>query len=247
VNATGRAWANVRGADYTGYALDSGIIQASGRDGGARVTYRGLEIRADTLQLNVRDNSIRANGNVVLRRGDKQLAYRNLRYEFMTGKGFAERDVDGLPRTLILSGPALDEAAPGPSEAAPPPELWALEDLSEVSITVVAQSIALEPNVRLQFRRATFYLDGAKTLSLPFHVMSLSQESIFAEQILGYGPSGVTFDFPLFYDVRPETIGTFHVRHGARVGASAYSTGRAGPWTSNTPTTGRRPRTAGSR
>jgi hypothetical protein len=53
--------------------------------------------------------------------------------------------------------------------------------------------------------------------------MALDQETLFSEQILGYGPSGVTFDFPLYYDVRPTGLGTLHVRHGARLGASAYS------------------------
>ncbi len=220
VTLIGGNWAHVEG-DYVGYAVDNGVIHAQKKGKQARVAYRGVEITADTLQVNIRDNTVRAAGNVVLARGPQRRAYSNLRYNLTTTEGVGERDQDGRPRSLQVRGPVLDEAPPA---EVPGADAFAHEDLSAASLVVVARSIDLEPNVRLQFRRATFYLDGSKVLSLPFHVMAFGQESLFTEQILGYGPNGVTVDFPLYYDVRPSTVGTLHLRHGARVGASAYST-----------------------
>jgi hypothetical protein len=216
---TGGNWARIEG-DYVGYAVDNGIIQANKKNKPARVTYRGAEITADALQVNIQDNTVRAAGSVVLVRGPEKREYSNLRYSLTAMEGVGERDDDGRPRPFQVRGPLLNEA---PAGETPGSQTFAQEDISAASLVVVARSIALEPNVRLQFRRATFYLDGSKALSLPFHIMALGQESLFAEQVLGYGANGFSVDFPLYYDVRPSTVGTLHVRHGARVGTSAYS------------------------
>lgn len=219
----GDNWARIEGSQYTGYVLDFGVVQVNGKNGGARLSFRDIAITADALQVNVRENKVRAVGNVVLARGGQRVSYRTLRYQLLTGQGVAERDEEGKPRPVSVQGPDLEEKDPDPAEPTSA-ESWELEDISGASVVIVAQSIGLEPNARLQFRRAAFYLDNNKTLTLPFHVLSLGQESLFAEQIVGFGPQGVTVDFPLYYDVRPSAVGTLHVRRGARVGSSAYST-----------------------
>lgn len=220
---TGSNWVRVDGSDYVGYAADAGLIQAMGKNGGARVTYRGSEIHGDTLELNVRENRVLALGNVTLARGGEKREYSSLRYDLTTGEGTGERLDDGKPQVLMVQGARLQETA-APSADAAGGETFTLADISGASLTVKARSIALEPNVRLQFRRAEFYLDGNKILALPYHVMALGQESLWAEQVVGYGAHGLTVDFPLHYDVRPEAIGTLHIRRSPRVSASAYST-----------------------
>lgn len=230
------SWARIDGKEYVGYAQDFGIIQAIGKNGGAKVTYRNIEITADTLQLQAHgslfpspdtvsapNNLVRAVGTVQLKRGDEKREYANLRYNLETGEGEAERTANGKFALVRIKGARLEETLDNQIAR----ESFALEDISGSAVTVVTRSISLEPNSKLQLRRATFYLDGSKTLSLPYHIMSLSQKSLFSEQIVGYGANGVTVDFPLYYDVRPTAVGTAHIRHGARVGSSAYS-GRPG-------------------
>ena len=219
---TGSAWVRVSG-DYVAYAMDYTTIQANGRNGGAKVTYRGLTLSADSLQVDVQANQIRARDNVVLSRGGVTRSYTNLRFDLLQGQGVAERVVDGRLQTVVVGGATLTEVPPPPGSPRYGADQWALADLSGAGVTVVARSLALEPNRRLQFRRATFYLDGQKTVSFPFHVMSLGQKTLFEDQLIGIGPSGPSIDLPVYYDVRPTDIGTLHIRHGARIGSSAYS------------------------
>jgi hypothetical protein len=240
----GSDWVRVTSGRYVGYVVDFGLIQVIGgkeQRAPASVAYKGLEVQADEIQLNLRENRVRARGNVVLRRGGganvAERRYANLRFDLLENQGVGERDVDGRPTNVVISGAQLtetnpDTAAPVASPEGTPaptiplatPDAFTFEEVGGARMTIVARSIDVEPNNRLQFRRATFYLDGQKALSLPFHVMALGQETLFSEQVLGYGPSGVTFDFPLYYDVRPSAIGTLHVRHGERFGGSAYAT-----------------------
>ncbi|HVK02437.1 MAG TPA: invasin domain 3-containing protein [Armatimonadaceae bacterium] len=222
---TGTNWVRLDGKEYTGYAVDEGIVQAIGKNGGAELRYRAYTIAADSIQLNTRDNTVLATGAVTISGTGVRREYINLRFDLRRALGVGEKFEEGKPPVAVFAkGPRLEESpyddSMGPISAG---EFWTPKDLSASAITVVAKSISLDPGNALQFRRATFYLDGVKTLSLPFHVMNLGQESLFREQIVGYGPQGITVDVPLYYDVRPSGIGTVHFRRGARVGSSAYS------------------------
>jgi hypothetical protein len=227
---TGTAWAHIEGANV-GYVMDAATVQASGKEGGARFTFRGVTLTADTLQINTKENTVRAVGNVTLAAGREKggvtRTYRNLVWQLVAGTGLGERiEPDGLPKVYAVravGGVRLEEAAPGPEVGPIERETWELADLSGGNVIVVARSIDLEPDRRMQFRRVTLWWNGTKTLSAPFHVIDLTQGTLFQDQIVGYGPNGVSFDLPFYYDVRPAAVGTLHMRRGAAVGSSAYS------------------------
>lgn len=225
----GANWARVNGSSYVGYAADRGILQANGKNGGASLSFRAVNVRADVLQFDTRENQIQATGNVTLAIGEEKQTFSHLALNLISLDGIGERTEEEKPVHIRLHGPTATPEVLPTNQAPPTPypstwtQAWTLQDLSDAAVTVVARSVQVEPNVRLQFRRATFYVDGKKTVTLPFHVMSLGQQTVFDEQVIGLSPQGITVDFPLYYDVRPEAVGTLRVRRNARVGNSAYS------------------------
>lgn len=227
---TGTNWIRIDGA-YVGYIADYRLVQANGRHGAAeaRVSYRGLTIAADTLQVDVMGGMVVAQGNVTIQQGSggETRQYNGLRYSLTQGEGVAEKlDASGLPADVqIHAGGARLEESPLPAgQPAPGRETWQLKDVSQGNVAVVSKSISISPGSQIQFRRATFWVNGEKTVTLPYHVMELQQNQLFREQVVGFGPSGLSVDFPLYYDMRPDGVGTLHLRHGAQVSASAYST-----------------------
>jgi hypothetical protein len=216
-------WIRVEG-DYVGYIADPTrrVIQANGKNGGAKITYRSLTVSADLLQYRVAENKLLASGNVTVETDGTKREFNVLRFDFNSQEGLAERLVDSKPVPYELRGPTLEEGVFAPGRFRPTSETWLPDDLGDASVTVVSRSLQLERDRRIQFRRATFYIDGKKTLSMPFHEMGLDQDSIFREQIIGLGAQGLTLDFPLYYDVRPSAVGTLHIRNSASVNGSVY-------------------------
>jgi hypothetical protein len=216
-------WIRVEG-DYVGYIADPSlrVIQANGKEGGAKITYRSLTVSADLLQYRVAENKLLASGNVTVESEGSKREFSVLRFDFNSMQGVAERLDDGKPVPYELNGPNLEEKVFAPGRFRPTTESWLPDDLSAASITVVSRSLQLERDRRIQFRRASFYIDGKKTISMPFHEMGLDQDSIFREQIIGVGAQGVTLDFPVYYDVRPAAVGTLHIRNSASVNGSVY-------------------------
>lgn len=213
----------INGAQYIGYAAGRGIIQANGKNSGASLTFRNFRISADALQFDVQRNTILAIGNVRLKSGVHTNEYDHVKVSILDGTGIAERITDGHISAFDLGGGRF-EATPFPLGKNPPPsQTWTLTDISDSGITVVSRSVIIEPGKRLQFRRATFYVDGSKAFSTPLHVMNLGQDSIFPEQVVGYGQEGLMVDFPFYYQADPSGIGTVNFRRAARVSSSAYS------------------------
>lgn len=222
----GPQWVRINGSQYTGYAADKGVIQANGKDSGAKVSFRNIELTADALQYEVRTGIVVSAGNVKLTVGEDKKEYANLRLNILSGQGIAERvDGDGRSTGLWVDViPVIEEKAPADeSRGLVNYEAFTLADISESTVAVTARSINIQPGRVIQFRGATFYLDGVKTASLPFHVMPLNQQELFAEQVVGVNSQGVTVDFPLYLNVQPSGINTLHIRRGSRVGSSAYS------------------------
>ena len=222
----GPQWVRINGSQYTGYAADKGVIQANGKDSGAKVSFRNIELSADAFQYEVGSGIVVAAGNAKLKVGDVEKEYANLRLNLLSGQGIAERlDEDGRSVALWVDViPVIAERSPiNASRGVVGYEAFTLTDISDSNIAVTARSIDVQPGRVVQFRGPTFYLDGVKTASLPFHVMPLNQKELFAEQVVGVNSQGVTVDFPLYLNVQPSGINTLHIRRGSRVGSSAYS------------------------
>ena len=216
-------WIRISGPTYTGYIADNAIVQAIGKDGAAEFAFRNITLSADNIQYHARENWLIAVGNVTLKIGDETRSFRALRWNLEQGTGLAERIRDNRLSAYELSGPLLTETPFDKNRLLPATETWALADLSDAQMAVVARSIQIEPGKRLLFRRATFYASSVKMYSVPVHVMSLDQKFIYPKQLIGFSQQGLSVDVPVYYDVRPNTIGTLHVRHSARIGDSAYS------------------------
>jgi hypothetical protein len=217
-------WIRVDG-EYVGYVADPSrrVIHASGKNGSARISYRSFAVSADTIQYRVTENRLLAVGNVTIEMAGVKRQFNNLVFNFNMLRGTAERLEDGKPVPYRLAGPNMEDLPYLAEDTPPTSDMWQLDDLSGANVAVVTRSLALERDKRVQFRRATFYIDGQKTVSMPFHEMGLDQETIFKEQIVGIGSQGLTIDVPVYYDVRPSAVGTLHVRHSASVNGSVYA------------------------
>jgi hypothetical protein len=234
--SAGNNWIRMRGKRFLGYAVgiagqgNSRLVYADGEDAGASLSYRGLHLQANQIQLDTVTNTVLAVGNIVLKLGEQKRKYDLLRLELSQNKAIAQR-TDGGAVTLEL--PLLKEI---PLDELLPAKLWQFtsfnqrqknaageEDDVPPALTLIADSIAIEPGRQIQFRKVALYIQGQKTGKLALHVMSLNQQSLFREQVIGAGPQGLAFDVPLYYAVRPSDIGSLHLRRGAQFGSSIYS------------------------
>lgn len=210
-------WLRFTGSAYVSLAMLDGqsrVFDVLGKNHDARASYGDVTITADHLQYKLGMTRVWAEGNVVLEIGKQRRRYHRLTFDLIQQTGTAE-SITGrftLARGL-LETPIAPEETPA----------WQFVDLANAPMVISAQAIGINNEGMVQFRRATFYLDGQKAYSTPYHIMTLRQQSLYREQLIGVGPTGMWLNLPYYYSVQPSGVGTLFLRRGAPFGSSVYS------------------------
>ncbi len=224
-------WIRVNSRDYLAYSADCKTIDAAGKNGGVHLTFRGLSIDADAMQIDLSGNTVRARKATLHRSQQAPVQAAEILYyldahqgtaliENKTGRrAISEMNVDGT--TLA--------ATPIPQRPLSTPETdYDFKDLSAGHVLITAAGVSVNPGVQIQLARATIYVDSKKLVSMPNQVMPLSTDQLFGQQVLGYGTDGVFLDVPYYASLTPTSSGTFSLRsQEAAVQAGTFQAGRS--------------------
>ena len=212
-------WIRLDCPQYLIYSADTRIAEAEGKKGSAHLSYKGLDIQADALQVDLQTRLVLAH-HATLQRGRHVLRVAELRYDLLNGAGTAI--LAGDAQSVTVTGFDL-EAAPQPLDLAELPlqsNPYRFLNLADSRVVVSARAITADPGDQVQFRRATIYSDGKKLLSVAYHVMPMSTDQIFGQQLIGFGSEGVFLNIPYYYNVTPHSKGTIYLRNAAVSGAN---------------------------
>lgn len=217
---SGNNYMLVTGSSYLAYSATDKVIEASGKDGGAKIAFRNIEISADRLQMQCSDLIVRARDNVTVKRAGKTVKASRLYYSIQSGDGYAVTELNGRIQPVTLAGESLRVE---PSKTPIPTSYTLLPDL-QVKLVVVARSITYFPGEKLQFRRPRFFQDNAQVLSLPYYEVGLYSNELFTDQFISVGTSGFGLELPFYYNLSPHGDGIVYLRHQQPLGRGYYAT-----------------------
>ncbi len=214
----GNSYINIVGNSYLAYSTTDRVIDAQGKNGGAKITYRNIEVTANRIQLRCEDNLLRAAGGVRLKRGKVELKAERLYYSLQSGQGYILAERDGHQQIYYLSGENLIE-----QPSAPIPNSYLLFPELQVKLMVVARGITYFPGDRLQFRRPRFFQDQTQILSLPFYELPLNSTELFSDQFISVGTNGLGLELPIYYGLSPRKTGIVYLRHQQQLGRGYFA------------------------
>ncbi|MEN6358372.1 MAG: Ig-like domain-containing protein [Armatimonadota bacterium] len=203
---------SVSSSKYLGYDVSTKKVDAAG---GVVIYHRGLNITAQEAQIDVQNNILRAcarlgGDNILVKRGDKQIAASALFYSFDKMSGVLITPAEDGARRLIFRGRDMFTA---PDEKPDETISFDFEPVTESNMFIRARSLLIRPGEEVKIKRANFYMDGDKVLSVPLHVVSLSDQSAGMGQMLTYGTEGLQMDLPIYYSLTPNGTGSVRLRH----------------------------------
>ncbi|MCW3052624.1 MAG: Organic solvent tolerance protein OstA [Chthonomonadales bacterium] len=206
---------------YMAYSATDRAIEANGRNGSARMTFRNIDVTADRIQLKCDDQTLRAHGNITFKRGKDVLHATVLYYSLATSQGYAiaQDDKGNLSRVKLVGENLRQE----PLEGQIPYSYVNIPDF-QVKLIIVAKGITYFPGDRLQFRNPKFYQDQAKIMTLPFYELPLGSTELFSDQFISVGTSGFGLDLPLYFELSPHSTGIVYLRHQQPLGRGYTAT-----------------------
>ncbi len=216
----GNTYVSIVAPSYLAYSATDRVIEADGRNGGAKLTYRNIEISADRLQARCDDMIVRASDNITVKRGRNVFHASRLYYSLQSGVGYAIADLDKHLEPVVVSGESLKverSKTPIPSSYMTFPQL-------QVKLIIVARSITYFPGDKLQFRRPRFFQDQQQILALPYYELGLNSQELFSDQFISLGTSGFGLELPFYYNLSPHSTGIVYLRHQEPLGRGYYAT-----------------------
>ncbi len=206
---------------YVAYSATDHTIVAAGAGGNASLTFRNFSVHADMLQLAaLKGNVIKAEGNVVMKRGRYTLHALSVNYGMETGRGYAVATLNGKVQQVEISGTDLHLTHP---RFYVPPAYLRLDSL-QAKLVVVCKSITYFPGQKLQFRSPRFFQDKTQILALPYYEMGLTDHQLFSDHFISLGTAGLGLKVPFYYDLSPRTSGVVILRHQQQLGRGYFST-----------------------
>lgn len=209
---------------HLGCDTDNRIVDAAG---GVTIVHRGLTINAEEAQINLRTNVLRAKSktggdNIVIMRGEQRLQASRLYYDFTSMRGvLLEPAEEGAGRMAFRGRDLFVEPA---AEGEDQKYNMDYKPVDEASMFIKAQSIFVRPSEEIKFKKATFYMDGSKILSVPMHVVNLRSGSNAFNQALTYGTDGLRVDLPVYYSLTPASTGALRIRRSETGSWGSYAT-----------------------
>lgn len=207
---------------YLGYDADTRTIDSAG---GVKIYSRGLTITAEEAQIDTSRNVLRAKARmggdpIVIRRGDKKVTASALYYGFnsMSGVILTPAD-DGAKRMKLRGRDLFVEQDDDPETTA----TFDFDPISESQMFIKADSILIRPGEEIKFKRASFYLEGSRVLSMPLHVEYLGSGGSSLGKVLTYGTDGLRLDLPFYYSLTPSGTGAVRLKHSQPGGWGYYS------------------------
>ncbi len=208
--------------DYLAYSLDRRILLGTSN---VRLKSRGFTICAQSLQLDVELEVVRAQGKVEISTSKARLQGDRLYFELRTLHGIMLRVRRGVEK-LFFAGEGLkvySTEEPIPQHAFEPVEV------EEGTRTwIVAERVTIYPRERIQFARASIYVNEVHILSLPYYIVDLRFTTGYSQQQLSVNTTdGFVVDIPFYLHADLTSTTALRLRRAGSVGKSAiYATRR---------------------
>lgn len=217
----GDAFISFSSDKYLVFEVARQIVDAAG---GVRIEHRGLVIEAEEAQFELRSSTLRAKGKsgtpISLKRGGKTLAASALVYDIVSMRGALLGPAEEGAARMTFRGADLLTVRVQDFEK---PFAFDYDPISESELLVKANSILIRPGEDIRFKRATYFMDGDRVMSVPLQIMPLRAGATGVGRMLTYGTDGVRLDLPIYYSLTPNTAGSVRVKRGEPTGWGNYS------------------------
>jgi hypothetical protein len=200
----------IRG-DYVAFSEDQKYIQA---DKQVRVRFRGVQIEADSVQIDINADTLIALGKINVSSGDKTLVGERLWLNLRTFEGY----ILAVGVKQWFSAYGLSELPERPKTANP---TFELVDFTESKLIWVGKQANYILDERVQVQGARAYVGGVKAFRMPFHESNLQGGSP-TDRYIGIGSEGFNIDLPLYLRMTPGSSTAVHLGYGDRQQGIGY-------------------------
>ncbi|PIU63699.1 MAG: hypothetical protein COS84_09400 [Armatimonadetes bacterium CG07_land_8_20_14_0_80_40_9] len=207
-------------ADYLAYCADKNVILATG---GILLTFRGIKINADSLQVSLNQRILKAQGNISLSREEEEgessqliLQGDSLSYNLETLQGSIIRVSKRIERIYFIGEDLMIISSPIEEEK----ETIPVPDLAKSNLSIVAKKIRVSLGDKFEAWHVSFWVKGYHALSLPYYTTAaegvISQIPLQLKGINYGSENGWDVDSRVNYSQKGKAFGALNLNYQSR-------------------------------
>ncbi len=189
--------------------------------------YRGLKISAASIQVNQSSRQIRAQGDVIVRKGDRALAANELACD-MRGEWIFLLRSDDRKDVSVFDAGTLE---PADAESAKKNAVGFNPLLNINGRTwIVSRRLVLIPTEKILFYKVSIYVGDSKVISMPYYCYSYKDRQAILQQVHYTSNDGMLVNLPFYYRLTENGASAIKLRYagsGSEIGG--YQRPRKGP------------------
>ncbi len=230
---TAKEYIEVFGEDSLLYSVQERTLEASGRNHGAHLRYREVEIKADDLQLNVPTYEVRARkAHVTVGKVTADFDELYMKLNARKGWGFANAsfpvyrtESNGIIAVVVpetrsgLWAVDLDQMGVHKRTTAYNRQELKFKDILGSLSIVEAKRATAYPHKTIQFHRANVKVGGQSVMKLPLFEMNVYTTSpIITEQYVNVSSNQLAVNYPYYLSLKPGETSLMRFRYGNQFG-----------------------------
>ncbi len=200
-------------ADYITYNPEKIIFVANGD---ATVSFQGLELTAGTICMDGANSRIVASNNVFLRSELGEISCSSISINLYNKKCYMITSDEDKPKvqfdaaTFQITGTVTDF----------PKGTFFIENIVNSDVCVTGTEIVVHPNETAQIRPAAFWVNGNRSMELPFYSFTIGAGSTYASPRVAYTDLGATIDIPVIVSLEEKSMSIAHMKYNGDAGFS---------------------------
>jgi hypothetical protein len=189
---------------YVAFSEDKHFIQA---DQDVTVNFRGVEVQANSVQIDINQDRLVALGKVQIASGEKTLVGERLWLDLKSFEAY-----------MVAVGTKQWFSAYGLTELPERPKninaTFDLVDLTDSKLIWVSKQANYVLGERVQIQGGRAYVGGVKSVRMPFHEANLRTGFGEDHQYVGVGSNGINVDLPIYLAMSPNASTALRLGYG---------------------------------
>lgn len=190
------------------FSVDEDTVLGSN---GVELEYRGLTIRATSVQVCQSNSQLRAQGDVTVSREDRSLTADALTCDLRYDR-ISLLEMGDEPRSHMFDTAKLEEI--GQSAMADTGQFEPLINVEGRS-WIVCERLVIIPGHKVLFFKASIYVGDSRVISVPYYSYSYETRESILQQVRYDSSDGMLIDLPFYYRMTDSGAGAFKFRYAA--------------------------------
>ncbi|HPZ10115.1 MAG TPA: hypothetical protein PL110_18635, partial [Candidatus Eremiobacteraeota bacterium] len=184
--------------------------------GNAKVNFQDIELSGGTICVDIASSRLVASGNVSLTSEMGEINCDSISINLHSKKCYilASESVEPRVEFDVTTFQIVSSLKDFPGGA------FSMDNIINSDLCITGNEIVVQPNETAQIRPAAFWINGSRSMELPFYSFTIGAGASYTTPRVAYTDMGATVDVPVIVSLEEKSMSLAHMKYNSNMGFS---------------------------